>query len=116
TWEQPVVDGRRVPRIAGISSFGAGGSNAHLIVEEYRQEARQPVSHTNNLAIVLSARTSEQLRQKARDLLGFVQPRLDTLDLAAVAYTLQTGREAMDERLGFIVSSAGHLSEKLQAY
>ncbi|HYK00424.1 MAG TPA: SDR family NAD(P)-dependent oxidoreductase, partial [Thermoanaerobaculia bacterium] len=114
-WEQPVLDGRKVPRIAGISSFGAGGSNAHVIVEEYQQPVPQPVAYTN-LAILLSARTVEQLQQKVRDLLDFITPRLDTIDLAAVAYTLQTGREAMDERLGFIVSSTGQLAEKLQAY
>ncbi|HEX6100801.1 MAG TPA: beta-ketoacyl synthase N-terminal-like domain-containing protein [Thermoanaerobaculia bacterium] len=113
-WEQPVVDGQQVPRIAGISSFGAGGSNAHVIVEEYPQPVLQPLAFPS-LAIVLSARTPEQLRQKAQDLLDFLQAR-ETVDLAAVAYTLQTGREAMDERLGFVVTSAGELVTKLEAW
>jgi acyl transferase domain-containing protein/enoyl-CoA hydratase/carnithine racemase/acyl carrier protein/SAM-dependent methyltransferase len=115
TWEQPVINGRTLPRIAGISSFGAGGSNAHLIVEEHQPRAQQPMAFAN-VVIVLSARTAEQLQQRVRDLLDFVQPRLTTLDLVAMAYTLQTGREAMDERLGFVVTSAEQLLEKLQAY
>ncbi len=114
-WEQPVIGGRTLPRIAGISSFGAGGSNAHMIVEEYQAPLPQPMAFSA-VVILLSARTAEQLRQKARDLLAFVQHRLDTIDLAAMAYTLQVGREAMDERLGFAVSSAEQLVEKLQAY
>ena len=107
-WEAPVIDGRTLPRIAGISSFGAGGSNAHLIVEEY--QAAEPAAGPQSLAfanivILLSARTAEQLRQKARDLLDFVLPRLNTIDLVAMAYTLQVGREAMEERLGFVAHS-----------
>ncbi len=114
-WEQPVVDGRTLPRIAGISSFGAGGSNAHLIVEEYPEQA-SPAMNAGPVAIVLSARTPEQLEQKARDLGAYVRAHLGTVDLASMAYTLQVGREPMDERLGFVVSSAGQLAEKLEAY
>ena len=114
-WDQPLIDGRKLPRIAGISSFGAGGSNAHMIVEEYQAPVQQPMG-VANVVIVLSARTAEQLQQKAGDLLAYVRPRLSTIDLAATAYTLQVGREAMDERLGFVVSSAEQLTEKLQAY
>ena len=114
-WEAPVVDGRTLPRIAGISSFGAGGSNAHMIVEEYRAPVRQPMS-MEQVVIVLSARTIEQLRQKAADLLDFVRERGESLDLVATAYTLQVGREAMDERLALVVGSAAQLAEKLAAY
>ena len=114
TWEQPVVDGRTLPRIAGVSSFGAGGSNAHILLEEYPQPARQPVA-VAPVAVVLSARTKPQLRQKAEDLLAFLRRRNDA-DLAAVAWTLQAGREAMDERLGLIVSSSDQLLDKLSAW
>ncbi|MBZ5509455.1 MAG: SDR family NAD(P)-dependent oxidoreductase, partial [Acidobacteriia bacterium] len=114
-WEQPEIDGRKLPRIAGISSFGAGGSNAHMIVEEYQAAVQAPMAFAN-VIIPLSARTAEQLKQKARELLDFVRPRLNTIDLAAMAYTLQVGREAMEERLGLMVSSAQQLLEKLGAY
>jgi polyketide synthase PksN len=118
TWEQPEIEGRRLPRIAGISSFGAGGSNAHLIVEEYQEPAPEPPKPEaeTNVVIALSARTADQLRQKARDLSEFVRARLNAIDLVGVAHTLQVGREAMEERLGFVSSSVEQLLEKLEAY
>jgi polyketide synthase PksL len=114
-WEQPVIDGRKLPRIAGISSFGAGGSNAHMVIEEYQTPAAQVVS-LGTAVIVLSARTAAQLQQKASELLDFVRPRVASLDLGSLAFTLQTGREAMEERLGFVVRTAEELADKLQAY
>ncbi|MEA2464497.1 MAG: polyketide synthase PksL, partial [Acidobacteriota bacterium] len=114
-WDQPVVDGRVLPRIAGISSFGAGGSNAHILVEEYQAPVRERLA-AGNVAILLSARTAEQLQQKARDLLAFVQGLSSGIDLAAMAHTLQVGREAMEERLGLVVSTADGLVQKLGAY
>jgi polyketide synthase PksL len=115
SWEQPVIDGRTLPRIAGISSFGAGGSNAHMLVEEYLPPPREPRAFAE-VAILLSAKSEERLQQKARELLAFVRTRLHALDLPAMAYTLQVGREAMEERLGLIVSSAEQLAEKLEAF
>jgi acyl transferase domain-containing protein/enoyl-CoA hydratase/carnithine racemase/acyl carrier protein/NADP-dependent 3-hydroxy acid dehydrogenase YdfG len=112
-WEQPQIDGRNVPRIAGISSFGAGGSNAHVILQEYQAPERK-TSATPPVAIVLSARTREQLQQKSRELLDFV--RTHDVDLVAMAYTLQTGREAMDERLGFIAATMQDAADVLAAF
>ncbi|GFE86020.1 SDR family NAD(P)-dependent oxidoreductase [Steroidobacter agaridevorans] len=114
-WQVRGEDGRAAPRIAGISSFGAGGSNAHIIVQEFQAPATSSNTHEPH-AVLLSAGTSEQLRQRARDLLAFVQAERGAFDLRSVAYTLQVGREAMEARLGMLVSSVDQLVDKLQAF
>ncbi|HET8798417.1 MAG TPA: hypothetical protein VFO89_12055, partial [Thermoanaerobaculia bacterium] len=87
------------------------------VVEEYRAPDIQPVPFTHEPVIVpLSARTPEALRQRARDLLDFIRTAQGPLDLASIAYTLQTGREAMDERMALVVSSVEQLAEKLRAF
>ncbi len=113
SWERPVVEGRESRRIAGISSFGAGGSNAHLIVEEYPEPASM-AKPNSVLAIVISARTAAQLQEKARELLRFVSER--PVDLVRLAYTLQVGREGMEERVGLVVSTVAELEQKLTGY
>jgi polyketide synthase PksN len=112
-WPRPVIDGEMHLRCAGISSFGAGGANAHLIVEEYaRPDAPDTLRAPEPHAIVLSARTDEQLRQSAEAMLQFMHGA-DVPPLRDVAYTLQVGREAMPQRLGFVVASMSDLADKL---
>ena len=48
--------------------------------------------------------------------MDFLGKQSSSVDLNAIAYTLQVGREAMEERLGLVVNSVGQLAEKLQAY
>jgi amino acid adenylation domain-containing protein len=120
TWARRVTDGAEQPRIAGISSFGAGGSNAHLIVEEYLLPTMNPVADRRAVLdrpalIPLSARTPDQLRQIAENLLHFLGAEAE-IDLQDLAYTLQVGREAMAERLGLIARSPAELREKLQGF
>ncbi|WP_046166742.1 SDR family NAD(P)-dependent oxidoreductase [Chromobacterium vaccinii] len=118
-WNRPIVGGGERPRIAGISSFGAGGANAHVIVGEYRVQsparpAGPPVGGI--AALPLSARTPEQLRQKARELRDYLAASGKEVDLAALAYTLQVGREAMEERLGLAAESPEQLIAMLSGY
>lgn len=114
-WEQPICNGQPAPRRAGISSFGAGGSNAHIIVEEYMAKTpEQSVEPTDAVIIPLSARTKAQLKQRASSLLTYLEST--SPHLTAVAYTLQTGREAMEERLGVMVNSVSELKETLAAF
>ncbi|MBO7941919.1 hypothetical protein JTP77_039400, partial [Streptomyces sp. S9] len=66
-WPAPRVDGYAAPRIAGVSSFGAGGSNAHLLIEEYIAPAA-PAQLPGEVLAPLSARTPAQLRERAQAL------------------------------------------------
>ncbi|HEX8619040.1 MAG TPA: SDR family NAD(P)-dependent oxidoreductase, partial [Thermoanaerobaculia bacterium] len=112
-WEVTAGHARR----AAVSSFGFSGTNAHLVIEEYVAPERPSSRGGESPYIVpLSARTAEQLRQRARDLLDFLETAPEPVDLAAIAYTLQSGREAMEERLGFVAASPAELTAKLAAY
>ncbi|MCQ4163477.1 SDR family NAD(P)-dependent oxidoreductase, partial [Tahibacter harae] len=118
TWQRPSRDiagqRRELPRIAGISSFGAGGSNAHVIIQEYRAAAAEPAAGAQLL--VLSARTPEQLQARARLLLAALQNAAAAESLADIAYTLQTGREAMGERLALVAADHSAAVMRLQAF
>lgn len=116
SWDQPLVGGQRQPRIAGISSFGAGGANAHLIIEEYNAPAAAAAPLGEQLIFPFSARTPEQLEQRVRDLLGFMARSEQAIDLRSMAHTLQLGREAMDERVALLAVSIEDLGAKLSAF
>ncbi len=126
-WKRPLVDfgcGDKVlrPRIAGISSFGAGGVNAHVIVEEYiapplQPEVRNPKLEKQGdagIPVVLSAKSELQLKEYAQKLLEHIES--NDIEFESLVYTLQVGREAMEHRLGFVASNISSLSEKLQNF
>ncbi|MBB6249440.1 SDR family NAD(P)-dependent oxidoreductase, partial [Rhodanobacter sp. A1T4] len=112
------AQGQALPRRAGVSSFGFGGVNAHVVLEEYIPSTLSAPVAYGPVVVVVSARNEEQLRQQAQSLLAFLssQPEASQIELADLAYTLQVGREAMEERLGLVVGSFTELRKKLSAY
>lgn len=105
------------PRRAGISSFGAGGANAHVIVEEYDAGTRRhnaEIAGAKPRLIVLSARQRDVLEVYAARVADYLAN--NDLDLAAVAYTLQNGRQAMKHRLAVIASTLGEAVDHLKAF
>ena len=113
------VDGKPIPRRAGVSSFGFGGANAHVIVEEYekpnKSEYKPNKSHETYI-VVLSAKNEGRLKEVVKNLYTFLASSLvpRPLPLHDVAYTLQIGRQAMEERLAFLVNDGEALVNKLK--
>jgi polyketide synthase PksN len=115
-------DGKLCPRRAGVSSFGFGGANAHVVIEEYVPPPPSPgeqvkVTQQNPAIIVLSARNEDRLKDQARQILSAIgDGEISDSNLGEVAYTLQVGREGMEERLGLIAGSVKQVEAKLQDF
>jgi acyl transferase domain-containing protein/NAD(P)-dependent dehydrogenase (short-subunit alcohol dehydrogenase family) len=114
-WQRCAIDGRLQPRRAGISSFGFGGVNAHLVLEEAPASIHSPLPPGEGSGVRVfpfSAKDEPRLRALVDAFLA-----LDPLpDLPSMAYTLQIGREAMPQRLAVIADSPAELRRKLQRY
>ncbi|HEX7312898.1 MAG TPA: beta-ketoacyl synthase N-terminal-like domain-containing protein [Pyrinomonadaceae bacterium] len=118
-WEQPV---RRspagqvaVPRRACINTFGAGGTNCHIIVEEYvaPPERREAGARDRFPPVfVFSAHRRNSLLALVRKYREFFEHNRD-VSLMNVAYTLQLGREEMDHRLAVIARDSAELTDAL---
>ncbi|WP_313918320.1 SDR family NAD(P)-dependent oxidoreductase [Tahibacter sp.] len=107
-------EGCVVPLRAGLSSFGAGGANAHLIVEQYVAHDSAAASVAEPALVVLSAASQAQLTSRASALRQWIAARPATADLLArVAYTLQCGRVAMAYRCAIVAASVEELIEGL---
>jgi acyl transferase domain-containing protein/acyl carrier protein len=78
------------PRRAGVSAFGVGGTNAHVIVEEAPPRKATARGREKQL-LTLSARTPSALRQAMQNLAGYLRAHED-VNLADAAFTLQVGR------------------------
>ncbi|MFD0727081.1 SDR family NAD(P)-dependent oxidoreductase [Lysobacter brunescens] len=114
-WDVP--DGQT--RIGGVSSFGFGGVNAHVVIEEYidRRTAPDAGDVEAPQLLVFSARNADQLQATLEAYPAFLA-RTDRSDetLRRIAGTLQTGRIEMQERVAFVVRSIDEFEELLQGF
>ena len=105
------------PRIAGVSSFGFAGTNAHVILEEApEQAAPEPVPQPDRRfsLLPLSARTSAALTQLARQYRDWWAAHPQAT-LADVCLTAGVGRAHLEHRAALVVNSAESAVELLGA-
>ena len=100
---------------AGVSSFGFGGANAHVVLESFPRPAVPELDRGSQL-IPLSAANAQRLQAYAASLHDFLVGEDAThLNLADIAWTLQTGRVALPCRLAFVADSRETLVARLAA-
>ena len=118
---EPLVRGTE-PIRAALSSFGLGGTNAHAIVEAFGDLREDAGANDGNgpCLILLSAKTRPGLTRRAADLSRFLEDAgedgEDESGLNALAYTLQTGRQAMKFRLALVAGDKEELCQKLARF
>jgi len=109
-WER---DGGR--RIAGVSSFGGSGTNAHVVLEEAPDAPASPAMPVEERAqvLTLSAKREEALRALAARYEAHLAEN-PTLSLPELCFTANTGRAHLPHRLAVVGRSASELRALLQ--
>ena len=94
-----------IPRRAGVSSLGVGGTNAHAILEEAPPiDLSDRISRSHQL-LLLSAKSLIALDRATQNLAKHLQEH-PSLDLADVAFTLQMGRRTFGYRRILVCQSS----------
>jgi acyl transferase domain-containing protein/NADPH:quinone reductase-like Zn-dependent oxidoreductase len=108
-------------RFAGVSSFGFGGTNAHIVLEEAPQlPQRAPKANAPSRKLFLlpiSARTPEALQDFARRYQGFFrEANGEQAKLYNVCHSAATRRDHYEERLAVVAGTREEFSERLAEF
>ena len=100
------------PLRAGVSSFGVGGTNVHLVVEEYPIEQNISGPSRPLQLLMWSAKSENSLKGYEKELGNFLKVALD-LPLADFAYSLNKTRDAFIHRSFILAKNATDASQEL---
>jgi acyl transferase domain-containing protein/aryl carrier-like protein len=112
----PAVDG---PALAGVNSFGFGGTNAHVVLQE-APPSPSPVARTGDTEerrsylLPLSARSAEALQDLARSYRDFLLQ--NTAHLYDIAYSATLRRSHHDYRLAVVAHSKAEAAAQLDTF
>ncbi|AFZ33410.1 polyketide synthase (plasmid) [Gloeocapsa sp. PCC 7428] len=102
--------------IAGVSSFGFSGTNAHVIVAEATNSAVEASSHVDTPQILtLSAKTLPALSELTKRYEAYLAAN-PNVSIADVCFNAQTRRSHFQHRLAIVAQSSREAQEKLKLF
>ncbi|MEH2171180.1 MAG: beta-ketoacyl synthase N-terminal-like domain-containing protein [Nostoc sp.] len=105
------------PRRAGVSSFGFGGTNYHVVLEEYEADQNDAYRlHTGASEVLLFAPTVEQLLSKSEEILGKLRSRSDSAGVSpdALTHYAQLVNECKSQQIPLSAARFGFVAENLE--
>jgi acyl transferase domain-containing protein/surfactin synthase thioesterase subunit len=107
------------PALAGVSSFGFGGANAHMILEAVAEsyplkQPRNIPDQNNPYLLPLSARSLEALKALAKDYWNYL--RSSTASLADICHTASLRRSHHHQRLSLAFENREQLTDALEGF
>ncbi|KAH0627537.1 hypothetical protein JD844_003341 [Phrynosoma platyrhinos] len=103
-------------RIAGVNSFGVGGTNAHVVVRQFKQTQVLPSVKRLVELVPISAASGNSLKLTMEDTARYLKTR-DGMALSNLAYTSACRRSHVNYkyRKAFVVSSFQQLERELRS-
>jgi acyl transferase domain-containing protein/short-subunit dehydrogenase/acyl carrier protein len=102
------------PRIAGVSSFGVGGTNGHVLLEETPLMPKPQAPEQSAYLIPISAQTLQALQQRIGQWHGFLQASPQT-PLNDLAYTASLRRNHYEQRVAVVGPDMAAIQTQLEA-
>ena len=93
------------PALAGVSSFGMGGTNAHVVLEEAPAAPARSAGPGREWQVLVWSARSESALEEATERLARHLAEHPEEDLADLAFTLQTGRSVFPWRRALVCRS-----------